>query len=110
MQESPELRAVIAAWFDCVSYGDPEWVDRHVSREGRPVSALRGYLPARDGLQELIQRPRAGVWHPTFPHYRVRALRPARYQLYPAGQGEREIHDAVVRVEGCSGERPARWI
>jgi len=33
VQESAELRAVIAAWFDRVSYGDLLWVDRHVSRE-----------------------------------------------------------------------------
>jgi ketosteroid isomerase-like protein len=33
MEPSPELRQIIAGWFEAVSKGDESWVDRHVSRQ-----------------------------------------------------------------------------
>lgn len=32
MQASPELRSIIAGWFESVTEGDPSWAENHVSR------------------------------------------------------------------------------
>lgn len=33
MQESTEIRDIIAGWFSAVASGDPGWVNRHLSKE-----------------------------------------------------------------------------
>lgn len=52
MQESPELRKIIAEWFEAAAKGDTSWRDRHVSRE--PETRIIGTDP-----DEFLSGPRA---------------------------------------------------